>query len=226
MAPLRLHEVRERLSAAAARVGRAEGEITLVAVSKGAGPDLLGAAYAAGQRDFAENRPAAFAARWGQVPGDARWHFIGRLQGNKVRVVRPGAHLLHSLDRAELAGYWAKGPGLPPPVLIQVNVSGEPGKAGVTPREAEALVAAATGLGIEVRGLMTIPPVGSSPAEARPWFRALAGLRRDLGPRWPGLDELSMGMSDDFEVAVEEGATLLRVGRAIFGPFSESGDRG
>ncbi|MFH1331145.1 MAG: YggS family pyridoxal phosphate-dependent enzyme [Actinomycetota bacterium] len=226
MAHLRLPEVRERLCAAAARAGRVESEITLVAVSKGAGPDMLRIAYAAGQRDFAENRPAAFAARWGEVPGDARWHFIGRLQGNKVRVVRPGAHLLHSLDRAELAGYWAKGPSLPPPVLVQVNVSGEPGKAGAAPREAEALVAAATGLGIEVRGLMTIPPMGASPAEARPWFRALAGLRRDLGRRWPGLNELSMGMSDDFEVAVEEGATLLRVGRAIFGPFPDSGERG
>lgn len=226
MASLRLDEVRERLAAAAARVGRAESEVTLVAVSKSAGTDLLRAAYAAGQRDFAENRPAAFAARWGEVPGDARWHFIGRLQGNKVRVVRPGAHLLHSLDRADLAGYWAKGPGLPPPVLVQVNVSGEPAKAGVAPGEAEALVAAATGLGIEVRGLMTIPPLGASPAEARPWFRALAGLRRDLERRWPGLQELSMGMSDDFEAAVEEGATLLRVGRAIFGPFPASGERG
>ena len=226
MASLRLDEVRERLAAAAARVGRGESEVTLVAVSKGAGSDLLRAAYAAGQRDFAENRPAAFAGRWGEVPGEARWHFIGRLQGNKVRVVRPGAHLLHSLDRVDLAGYWAKGPGLPPPVLVQVNVSGDPAKAGVAPGEAEALVAAATGLGIEVQGLMTIPPLGASPAEARPWFRALAGLRRDLGRRWPGLQELSMGMSDDFEAAVEEGATLLRVGRAIFGPFPASGERG
>ena len=90
-------------------------EVTLVAVSKGAGTDLLRAAYAAGQRDFAENRAAALAERWGELPGDARWHFIGRLQGNKVRVVRPVACLLHSLDRADLAGYWAKGPGLPPP---------------------------------------------------------------------------------------------------------------
>jgi hypothetical protein len=130
------------------------------------------------------------------------------------------AWLLHSLDRADLAGYWAKGPGLPPPVLVQVNVAGEPGKAGVPPGEAEALIAAATGLGLEVRGLMTIPPVGASAQAARPHFRALARLRAELQPRWPGLRELSMGMSDDFEVAVEEGATLLRVGRAIFGPFS------
>jgi hypothetical protein len=226
MAGLRLLEVRERVAAAAARAGRRGEDVTLVAVSKGAGPGLVREAYEAGQRDFAENRASALAARWDEVPGDSRWHFIGRLQGNKVRLVRPVACLLHSLDRADLAGYWAKGPGLPPPVLVQVNVAGEPGKAGVPPGEAEALIAAATGLGLEVRGLMTIPPVGASPQAARPHFRALARLRAELQPRWPGLRELSMGMSDDFEVAVEEGATLLRVGRAIFGPFSQTADRG
>jgi PLP dependent protein len=226
MAALRLDEVRERIGAAARRAGREPAEVRLVAVSKGAGADLIRAAYAAGQRDFAENRATALAERWEQLPTEARWHFIGRLQGNKVRLVRPVTWLLHSLDRADLAAYWAKGPGLPPPVLVQVNVSGEPGKAGVPPDETEALIAAAAGLGLEVRGLMTIPPVGASPEEARPWFRTLARLRRALQPRWPGLAELSMGMSDDFEVAVEEGATLLRVGRAIFGPFQESGKRG
>ncbi len=226
MAGLRLDEVRERIASAAARAGRETAEVTLVAATKEAAPEQLRAAYAAGQRDFAENRAAALAERWGELPPDARWHFIGRLQGNKVRLVRPVVCLLHSLDRAGLAGYWAKGPGLPPPVLVQVNVSGEPGKGGVPPAEAGALIAAAAGLGLEVRGLMTIPPVGASPEEARPWFRALARLRRDLQPRWPGLGELSMGMSDDFEVAVEEGATLLRVGRAIFGPMQQSGERG
>lgn len=226
MAGLRLDEVRERIAASAARVGRGGSEITLVAVSKGVAADLLQAAYSVGQRDFAENRAAAFTARWGVLPGDARWHFIGRLQGNKVRLIRPTAHLLHSLDRADLAAYWAKGPGVPPPVLVEVNVSGEAAKAGVPPADAEALVAAASGLGIEVRGLMTIPPAGASVAEARRCFRTLAGLRDELLGRWPGLIELSMGMSDDFEVAVEEGATLLRVGRAIFGPFPESGKRG
>jgi len=226
MAGLRLAEVRERAAAAATRVGRPVGDITLVAVSKGAGPELVRAAYAAGQRDFAENRASALASRWGELPGDTRWHFIGRLQGNKVRLVRPVACLLHSLDRADLAGYWAKGPGLPPPVLVQVNVAGEPGKAGVAPGEAEALVAAAAGLGLDVRGLMTIPPAGVSPEAARPHFRALARLRAELQARWPSLRELSMGMSDDFEVAIEEGATLLRVGRAIFGPFPQTADRG
>jgi len=226
MAGLRLAEVRERVAAAATRAGRPVADITLVAVSKGAGPELVRAAYAAGQRDFAENRASALAGRWDELPADARWHFIGRLQGNKVRLVRPVAFLLHSLDRADLAGYWAKGPGLPPPVLVQVNVAGEAGKAGVAPGETGALIAAAAGLGLEVRGLMTIPPAGVSPETARPHFRALARLRAELQPRWPGLRELSMGMSDDFEVAIEEGATLLRVGRAIFGPFPQTADRG
>jgi len=160
------------------------------------------------------------------LPSEARWHFIGRLQGNKVRLVRPVACLLHSLDRAELAAYWAKGPGLPPPVLIQVNVSGEDSKAGTSPSQVEGLLAAVEGLGVEARGLMTIAPLGISPEAARPYFHALARLRQNLAARWPRLTELSMGMTDDFEVAVEEGATLLRVGRAIFGPFPETGERG
>lgn len=226
MVGLRLQEVQERVAAAAARAGRRAEQVTLVAVSKAAGPGLVRKAYDAGQRDFAENRATALTERCGELPADARWHFIGRLQGNKVRLVRPVACLLHSLDRADLAGYWAKGPGLPPPVLVQVNAAGEPGKAGVAPGEAESLIAAAAGLGLEVRGLMTIPPVGPSPEAARPHFRVLAELRAELEPRWPGLRELSMGMSDDFEVAVEEGATLLRVGRAIFGPFPQTADRG
>jgi pyridoxal phosphate enzyme (YggS family) len=221
-----LSEVQERTAAAAARAGRSCAGITVVAVSKTAGPGMLRAAHEVGHRDFGENRAAVFAERAAALPGDVRWHFIGRLQGNKVRQVRPVAHLLHSLDRADLAGYWVKGPGLPPPVLVQVNVAGEPGKAGVLPQEAEGLVAVAAGLGLEVRGLMTIPPVSGRPEDSRPYFRDLAVLGERLARRWPGLTELSMGMTDDFEVAVEEGATLLRVGRAIFGPFPDNGERG
>jgi uncharacterized pyridoxal phosphate-containing UPF0001 family protein len=139
--------------------------------------------------------------------------------------VRPVIHLLHSLDRVDLAGYWAKGPGLPPPVLVQVNVAAEAAKAGVLPGEAESLVETAAGLGLEVRGLMAIPPLPAGPEDSRPRFRELAALAGRLARRWPGLTELSMGMTEDFEVAVEEGATLLRVGRAIFGPLPESGRR-
>ena len=225
MAAVRLNEVAERIAAAAARVGRSPDEITLVAVSKTAGTAALQEAYRAGHRDFGENRAARLVEGAAALPPDCRWHFIGRLQGNKVARVRPVACLLHSLDRPDLAGYWVKGPGLPPPVLVQVNVAGEEAKGGVRPPEAESLVAAATGLGIEVRGLMTIPPLPQRPEDSRRHFRTLAALRERLAGRWPGLTELSMGMTEDFEVAVEEGATLLRVGRAIFGPFPESGER-
>ncbi len=221
----RLNEVRERIAAAAARAGRAPQDITLVAVSKTAGPAALQAAYDAGQRDFGENRASRLLEMAGLLPADARWHFIGHLQGNKVGRVRPAVHLLHSLDRADLAGYWVKGPGLPPPVLVQVNVVAEPAKAGVAPAETESLVEAALALDLEVRGLMTIPPLPAVPEDSRPRFRELAALAARLARRWPGLTELSMGMTEDFEVAVEEGATLLRVGRAIFGPFPESGRR-
>ncbi|HUU60808.1 MAG TPA: YggS family pyridoxal phosphate-dependent enzyme [Acidimicrobiia bacterium] len=221
----RLNEVRERIAAAAARAGRAPEGITLVAVSKTADRAALQAAYDAGQRDFGENRAARLLEVAGLLPGDVRWHFLGRLQGNKVGRVRPVTHLLHSLDRVDLAGYWVKGPGLPPPVLVQVNLAGEAAKAGVLPGEAESLVETAAGLGLEVRGLMTIPRLPAGPEDSRPHFRELSALVGRLARRWPGLTELSMGMTDDFEVAVEEGATLLRVGRAIFGPFPESGRR-
>jgi len=221
----RLTEVRERVAAAAARVGRPPEGVRLVAVSKTALPVALRAAYDAGQRDFGENRASRLLEVVALLPGDARWHFLGRLQGNKVARVRPVTHLLHSLDRPDLAGYWVKGPGLPPPVLIQVNVAGEAAKGGGRPGEAESLVEVAAGLGIEVRGLMAIPPLPSVPEDSRPHFRELAGLRSRLAGRWPGTTELSMGMTEDFEVAVEEGATLLRIGRAIFGPFPESGRR-
>jgi len=225
MVARRLSQVRERIAAAAARAGRSPTEVTLVAVSKTADTDGLRAAYEAGQRDFGENRAARLVEVSALLPAEARWHLVGRLQGNKVPRVRPVVSLLHSLDRPELAGYWVKGPGLPPPVLVQVNVSGEGAKGGVAPGEAEALVAFASELGIEVRGLMTIPPLPGRPEDSRPYFRSLAALRARLAARWPGLTELSMGMTEDFEVAVEEGATLLRVGRAIFGPSPESRER-
>ena len=221
MGSLRLRDVHARVVAAARRAGRDPARITLVAVSKTATDEQVLEAYREGHRDFGENRAGDLVARAARLPGDIRWHFVGRLQGNKVRRVRPVAHLLHSLDRAELAGYWVKGPGMPPPVLVQVNVAGETQKAGVDPDEAAGLIAEAAGLGLEVRGLMTMPPPVADPEEARPFFRALAALREDLAERWPGLVDLSMGMTDDFEVAVEEGATLLRVGRAIFDPSDQ-----
>jgi len=217
-----LSEILDRVAEAAARAGRDAGDISLVAVTKTASPGAIRAAYDAGHRDFGENREAGLVAGSQLLPCDARWHMIGRLQGNKVRKVRPIVTLLHSLDRPELAGYWAKGSGHPPPVLVQVNIGGDPRKAGVAPEGAAELVEFATGLGLDVVGLMTVPPLTGTPEGARPLFRAMAVLRDRLASVYPGLTGLSMGMTDDFEVAVEEGATILRVGRAIFGAFEEN----
>ncbi|MCJ7727015.1 MAG: YggS family pyridoxal phosphate-dependent enzyme, partial [Acidimicrobiia bacterium] len=192
-----------------------------VAVTKTASPQAIRAAYDAGVRDFGENRADRLAAGAALV-GDARWHMIGRLQGNKVRQVREVTALLHSLDRPDLARYWAAGSDHRPPVLIQVNVGEDPNKAGVSAAGAAGLVEDAVSLGLDVRGLMTIPPMTPDPEDARPVFRALAELRGRIATDHPSVTELSMGMTDDFEVAIEEGATLLRVGRAIFGEFEEN----
>jgi len=217
-----LNEILDRMAAAAERADRDQDEVRLVAVTKTATPGAIRAVYDAGHRDFGENREAGLVAGVELLPGDARWHMIGRMQGNKVRKVRPIVSLLHSLDRPELAGYWAKGPGPWPPVLIQVNIGGDPNKAGVSPEGTPGLVEVAAGRGLDVVGLMTVPPQAQSPEESRPLFRAMALLRERLASDHPGLTELSMGMTDDFEVAVEEGATILRVGRAIFGAFEEN----
>ena len=218
-----LSVVRSRIAAAVERASRDPASIRLVVVTKDGPSAAVREVYDAGERDFGENRTTALVARASEFPSDVRWHLVGRVQGNKVPRVRPVVHLLHSLDRPELARYWSA-PGLPaPPVLVEVNVSGEPQKAGVTPPEAAALVDGATRLGLLVAGLMTIAPLGTDPEQARPQFAALRELRDRLRATHPTLIELSMGMSDDFEVAVEEGATILRVGRAIFSSYPEEG---
>ncbi len=212
-----LAAVRRRVAEAAARAGRAPDEVTLVAVSKGHGVEAVRAAYEAGQRHFGENRAAELAAKAPLLPGDIRWHYVGTLQRRKVPLARAHTALLHSLDRPSLAAAWSRGDGPTPPALIQVNVAGESQKHGVAPGEVPALLEAATAAGITCRGLMLIPPLPERPEQSRPWFRELVALRGRLLPTHPLLTELSMGMTDDFEVAVAEGATLIRVGRAIFG---------
>ncbi len=213
----RLREVRDRIAAAAARAGRAAGDVTLVAVGKAHPPELLAAAYEAGHRVFGENRAQELAAKAAELPADVEWHFIGPLQRNKVRLVRPVVTLLQSMDRPSLAEAWAKG-GAAPPVLVEVNVAAEPQKAGIAPARAGELLDRLAELGVEARGLMAIPPVTPDPEGSRPHFRALAALAARLRPNHRGLVELSMGMTDDYEVAIDEGATIVRVGRAIFGP--------
>jgi hypothetical protein len=216
-----LSDVRGRIARAAGRAGRDPGEITLVGVSKYASDPAVVAAQKEGLGDFAENRASEFVARSRLVV--ARWHFVGRLQGNKVRLVRPIAHLLHSLDRPELAEYWMKGPGSPPPALVQVDLAGEPQKGGIDPEHTASLVTVAEGLGVEIVGLMTVPPLAEEAEASRPWFRSLRDLRDRIRESHPAVVHLSMGMTNDFEVAVEEGATMLRVGRAIFGSFQHKG---
>ena len=215
----RLAEVRGRIAAAAERAGRSAEGVTLLAVSKTKSEAAIREAYAAGQRDFGENyvqELTAKAAALSDLPG-LRWHLIGPLQRNKVKQVAPIAALVHTVDRAALAEEIEKraaAAGRVVPVLIEVNVGGEASKAGCPPGDAAALAAAVRAMPhLSLRGLMTIPPDTEDREEARPFFAALRALRDGIG----GLPELSMGMSHDFEIAVAEGATIVRVGTAIFG---------
>ncbi len=208
----------ERVHSAISAAGRGEDEVTLVAVSKTKTAEEILAVYEQGHRDFGENRAQEMAEKAPLLPGDIRWHFVGPLQSNKARVVRPLTHLLHSMDRRSLASAWLKGPGLPPPVLIEVNVGEEPQKSGVRVSDLEETAHWMVDMGLDVRGLMAIPPVPDAAEDSRSHFRSLREMRDRLRAGMTGLTELSMGMTDDFEVAIEEGATIIRVGRAIFGP--------
>ena len=206
-----------RMAAAAERVGRDPSSITLVAVSKAKPVSEIEAVYELGHRDFGENRAQEMAEKAARLPEDIRWHFVGGLQTNKARLVRPLTHLLHSMDRASLAGAWAKGSGLPPPVLLQINTGHERQKSGVEPEEARSTLAEVLSVGLEVRGLMAIPPLTEDAAAQRPHFAMLRQIQSELAGEHPEITELSMGMTDDFEVAIEEGSSIIRVGRAIFG---------
>jgi pyridoxal phosphate enzyme (YggS family) len=198
------------------RTGRSD-EPTLVAVSKGQSSAGVMAVYEMGHRDFGENRAQELAEKAAALPADIRWHFVGSLQANKARLVRPITTLLHSLDRPSLAAAWVKGPGLPPPVLVQVDLAGEEQKSGVPPEAALATVEMALGLGLTVSGLMAIPPAPDQPESSRQHFAELRALRDRIAREHPAVTELSMGMTDDYVVAIEEGSTIVRVGRAIFG---------
>ncbi|MCU1426043.1 MAG: pyridoxal phosphate enzyme YggS family [Actinomycetia bacterium] len=212
---VRLHNVHERIRAAATRAERDPAGITLVAVSKTVDAERIAAAARAGQRVFGENRAQELAAHADAIDGDVEWHFIGRLQRNKVRSIARNVALWQSVDRDELVPELAhRAPGAR--VLVQVNVGDEPQKGGCTPAATAQLVDTARTAGLRVEGLMTVPPAATDP---RPFFAQL----RDLGGQL-GLPELSMGMSSDFEAAVAEGATIVRVGSAIFGPRPAAAD--
>ena len=211
-----LDSVKGRIARAAERAGRKPESIRLVVVSKGQRPAVIRDLYEQGHRDFGENRAQELAAKVDQLPSDIVWHFVGPLQTNKVRMVRPAVDLLHSLDREAVIPAWVKGPGSPPPVLIQVRIGGEAQKHGVEPEGALQLCEQVQAAGIEVAGLMTIPPPVERPEQARPFFEQLVSVSDALQKSMPAARETSMGMTDDFEVAIEAGATIVRIGRAIF----------
>ena len=217
-------DVLARVHEAASRSGRAPEEITVVAVSKTMSLADIDSVYRLGHRDFGENRAGELAEKAASLPSDIRWHFVGSLQSNKVRSVRGVVSLLHSMDRRSLAKAWMKGQGLPPPVLAQVNVGEEPQKSGLSVGEVATELSWMEDLGLEVRGLMAIPPIPRQPEDSRNHFRTLRQLREEVGATHQKLTELSMGMTDDFEVAIEEGASIIRVGRAIFGPRMQRSD--
>lgn len=216
-------EVMARVAESAERVGRDPDDITVVAVSKTKTVDEIRAVYDQGHRDFGENRAGELAEKAPELPDDILWHFVGALQSRKARTVRPIAHLLHSMDRKSLAAAWLKGHGHAPPVLAQINVGDETQKSGVSVDSmGEALDWMLT-MGLDVRGLMAIPPLPEKAEDSRAHFRSLRDLRDRFQIEHPSLAELSMGMTDDFEVAIEEGASIIRVGRAIFGPRNSTG---
>ena len=212
----RLAQVRARIDRACERARRDPASVTLVAVSKGQPLEAILAGYEAGVRHFGENRiqeavPKISAAA-GAAAG-ATWHLVGRLQSNKAKAAAGAFDVIHSVDSTRLLARLDAAAPAPRDILLQVNIAADPRKQGVAPDEVGALVAAAgEARNLRLRGLMTIAPIAADPEATRPVFRAL----RTLAERF-ALPERSMGMTDDFEIAIEEGATLVRVGRAIFG---------
>ncbi len=216
----RYRHVKDRIAQACARARRPAEAVRLVLAGKTNPPEAIRAAYAAGAREFGENYVQEAIAKRAALADlkDIRWHLIGHLQSNKARAAVETFDLIQTLDRVRLAAAIARIRAYPRmPMLIEVNVAGEPSKSGVAPEQAEALIDASRKL-VEVRGLMAIPPGAESAEAGRRWFAALRELRDRMRAR-SGLElsELSMGMTDDFEIAIEEGATIVRVGRAVFG---------
>ncbi len=220
----RLVEIRQRIKQAVERSKRDPSTIRLLAVSKTQPVSGIEAAYQAGQRAFAENRVQEWREKAPGLPKNCQWHLVGRLQTNKVKYLDQTIAMIHSLDRFSLLktlNEQGERRGTIWTTLVQVNIARDPAKAGLMPEEVPDFL---TSVGecpyVQVQGLMTIGAMGVSLKETQGFFRQLRGLRDTLQSRkWPGVDlrELSMGMSQDFELAIEEGATLVRVGRQIFG---------
>ena len=213
----RLREVTGRVEEAARRSGRESDEVEIVAIGKGRPPALLEEAIAAGHRVFGENRGQELVSKAGRLPSNLEWHFVGPLQTNKVRMVRPRVALLHSFDRDRLVKPWLRGAGPPPPTLLQVNIGREPQKSGVQPDLVVETFERWESAGVPLKGVMALPPMGRKPEDSRPYFARMREIRDGLAARLDRPLALSMGMTDDFEVAIAEGSTIVRIGRAIFG---------
>ena len=213
-------ELEKRIARAAERVGRSPSEITLVAVTKTVASSLIRQAFEAGIRHFGENRVQEAKSKIGELSTlepPPTWHMVGHLQTNKVKIAVDIFDIIQSIDSVRLAEIVSQRAQRGLPILLQVNISGEASKSGFSLAEVSSAAERIARLPhLEVKGLMTIAPLANDPEEARPIFRQLRQLGRSLG-----LEHLSMGMSDDFEVAIEEGATVIRIGRAIFGKRKE-----
>ena len=219
-----IESVEERISGACRRAGRDRSEVNLICVTKTKPEEMLLEAYEAGQRDFGENKVQEICRKKPALPGDIRWHMIGHLQRNKVRQLIGQTVMIHSVDSLRLAeaiSAEAVKAGIVIPVLIEVNMADEERKFGVSPGDALQLITDASELGgIKIEGLMTIAPYTEDPESNRPYFAGLRELAVDIGQKCidnVSMGVLSMGMTGDFEVAIEEGATHIRVGTGIFG---------
>jgi pyridoxal phosphate enzyme (YggS family) len=237
-----IHTVQERIKAACQRASRDPAEITLVAVTKTQPPHVIQAAYGLGLKHFGENRVEEAEGKTQDLPSSITWHMIGHIQSRKARRVISTFSFVHSVDSLKLARRLSRQCAdreSPLPVLLECNISGEASKYGFDASQwfsaeatRESLLAVfeeITNLPhVQVQGLMTMAPIVSSPEQTRPVFAALRSLRDELAQVFPQIDwaHLSMGMTDDFEVALEEGATMIRVGRAIFSPTTSPWRKG
>lgn len=224
---INLESIRNRIGVAAGKSGRNPENVRLVAVSKTHPADTVRAAHGAGQNVFGENKVQEALGKIPLLPSSLEWHFIGHLQSNKIRKALPAFHLFHGIDNPVLAAQMdriAGECGCFPRILLEVNVSGETTKFGFQPDRLREEIAGLLALPrIQVLGLMTMAPYSDNPEAARPFFSALRHLRDELEQKTgTPLPELSMGMSGDFEVAIEEGSTLVRVGSALFGQRSKN----
>lgn len=211
-----IQEVTRRIALACKRAGRSPEEVTLVAITKTIGPAAIRAAFQAGLRHFGENRVQEAKPKLGELENirtQCTWHMVGHLQTNKAKTAGALFDIIQSVDSVRLAEFLSRHAQKTIPILLEVNIAGEASKSGFSTGEVFSAMKEIERMSkLEIKGLMTIAPLASDPEEVRPVFRRLRELRNSMG-----LEHLSMGMTDDFEVAIEEGSTMVRIGRAIFG---------